>query len=90
MRNLLLVTLSLVGLGLGLLTCVLQCFNHARAGDLARLQREWEMRAAANGARQAFLAAHVAGLSSTSDLVSRRRAEQTQSEAPQSTPEVAP
>jgi hypothetical protein len=60
----------------GLCTAVLQCFNHARADDLARLQREWEMRRAANEVLERELAAHVWGVARTDRLSLRLRAEE--------------
>ena len=54
--------LAALTLCVGLLACVLQSFNHARAQELARLQRKIEMLQAANAQAEALVSSHVAGL----------------------------
>jgi hypothetical protein len=43
---------------LGLCTAVVQNGNHARAAELSILQRQWEMREAANAQSRAVTEAH--------------------------------
>lgn len=47
----------------GLATCFIQNSCHARAEELSRIQREWEMVAAANAQARAIVSAHVWGVS---------------------------
>lgn len=61
-RNTLALALGALSLGVGLLACFVQASNHARAQDLARLQRQWEMLEAANAQVKALVDAHVAGV----------------------------
>lgn len=60
-RTALCVTLGTLALVVGLVTCVVQSSNHARARRLAELQRQWEMLDAANAQSEATAAAHVWG-----------------------------
>jgi predicted histidine transporter YuiF (NhaC family) len=61
-RSTLALALSALTLCVGLLACVLQSFNHARAQELARTQRKIEMLQAANAQADALVSAHVAGV----------------------------
>jgi hypothetical protein len=67
-------SLSLCGLCLlaGLATCLVQCANHARADDLARAQREWQMLSAANAQSEALVQAHVWGVPLGQEWAARR------------------
>ncbi|MEO6710476.1 MAG: hypothetical protein ABI054_05120 [Planctomycetota bacterium] len=56
---LLLCALTLV---LGLFTTVVQNANHARAAELSTLQRQWEMREAANVQASTLTQAHLPGV----------------------------
>lgn len=56
---LLLCALTLV---LGLFTTVVQNGNHSRAAELSVLQRQWEMREAANAQARALTQAHLPGV----------------------------
>jgi len=47
---------------LGLFTTIVQNGNHARAAELAVLQRQWEMREAANAQARALTEAHLPGV----------------------------
>ena len=49
-------------LAVGVWTCIVQTRNHARAQELARIQRAWEMLAAANAQMAAIVSAHVWGV----------------------------
>lgn len=64
MRTRVALSLGLAGLVLllGILTCVVQTHNHARAAELARRQREFEMLDAANAQARAIVSAHVWGV----------------------------
>lgn len=55
--------LLLCGLTLviGLCTTIVQNGNHARAAELAMLQRQWEMLEAANAQARALVASHLPG-----------------------------
>jgi len=68
--------LSLVLCGLcllaGLATCLVQSANHARADDLARAQREWQMLSAANAQAGAQVHAHVWGVPLGQEWAARR------------------
>lgn len=57
-------SVALCGLTLfvGLAACLLESVNHERAQELARLQREWEMTAAANAQMRAAVSSHVWGV----------------------------
>jgi uncharacterized protein HemX len=61
-RNMLAFGLCALALAVGLVTCFVQARNHARAQELARLQRQWEMLDAANAQVGAVVAAHVDGV----------------------------
>ena len=67
-RAVLAFALAALTLCVGLLTCVVQTFNHARAQDLARTQRKIEMLQAANAQADALVAAHVAGVPNRTSL----------------------
>lgn len=54
--------LAALTLGVGLWTCVVACWNHQRADNLARLQRRFDMQRAANAQLEARAAAHVWGV----------------------------
>ena len=58
-------------LAIGLWTCLIQARNHARARELAELQRNWEMLEAANQQNEALAAAHVWGLADERPLAAR-------------------
>jgi hypothetical protein len=58
----------------GLIACVVRNANHRRAEELARLQREWEMLAAANAQMAALVEAHVWGVANRELDVTRPRA----------------
>ena len=47
---------------LGLFTAVVQNQNHDRAAELSVLQRQWEMREAANAQARALTEAHLPGV----------------------------
>ena len=47
---------------LGLFTAVVQNGNHSRAAELSILQRQWEMREAANAQARALTEAHLPGV----------------------------
>jgi len=54
--------LSALTLCVGLLTCIVQTFNHERAQELARMQRKIAMLQAANAQSDALVSSHVAGV----------------------------
>jgi hypothetical protein len=60
-RTLLALGLCALTLALGLWAALIQCDNHARARDLAELQRQCEMIEAANAQAQALVSSHVPG-----------------------------
>ncbi len=55
--------LSLGAVFAALAACFLQNSNHARAEELSRMQRQWEMVAAANAQMRARVESHVPGVS---------------------------
>lgn len=61
-RAVLAVSLGALTVVASLATSFVQTSNHARAQDLARIQREWEMAAAANAQMRATVSAHVWGV----------------------------
>ncbi len=59
-----------------LVACFVQNSNHARAEELSRMQREWEMVAAANAQMRARVSSHVPGVANDElDATLRGRAE---------------
>jgi hypothetical protein len=61
-RSLLALLLCALTLALGLWAALVQSENHARARDLAELQRQCEMIEAANAQAQAVVSAHLPGV----------------------------
>lgn len=58
-------SLSLAVVLAALVACFVQNSNHARAEQLSRMQREWEMVAAANAQMRARVSSHVSGVANT-------------------------
>ena len=55
-------SLCATALGVAILACVVQSHNHARAAELSRRQREFEMLDAANAQANVIVSAHVWGV----------------------------
>jgi len=66
---------------LGLITAVVQNGNHARAAELSFLQRQWEMREAANAQARALTQAHLPGVPNIPLDPARQRVELAQRKA---------
>jgi hypothetical protein len=66
---------------LGLCTTVVQNGNHARAAELSILQRQWEMREAANAQARALTEAHLPGVPNMPLDPKRQRQELAQRQA---------
>ena len=69
-------SLSVAVMLAALVACFVQNSNHARAEELSRMQREWEMVAAANAQMLARVSSHVPGVANDElDATARGRAE---------------